>query len=74
MDDIDTYDELRSLMRDLEARGVAVGEIIDCSFRLALGAASRLYGPQAAASSLIDMAVQVGGTPTRPPAAGYRLH
>jgi hypothetical protein len=59
MDDIDAYDELRSLMRDLERRGVPVPDIIDCSFRLSLGASRRFFGPQATAASLIDMAMVV---------------
>lgn len=71
IDDIDAYGELRAVMRDLEARGVPVPDIIDCSFRLALGASRRFFGPQATAASLIDMAMVV--TDDSVPVSG-RLH
>lgn len=73
MADIDTYGELRTLMRDLEARGVSVADIIDAAMRLSIGAASRLYGPATAAEALIEMAETVddGGSDVPP---GCWLH
>lgn len=73
MDDIDAYAELRTLMRDLEARGVPVPDIIDAAMRLSIGAASRLYGPAAAAESLIEMAETVDDGLMMPP-PGCWLH
>jgi hypothetical protein len=55
-EDIDVYGELGDLMRDLERRGVPDVEIIDAAFRLAMMGAARIYGTEAAAHSLRDVA------------------
>jgi hypothetical protein len=71
MDDIDAYDEIRAVMRSLERRGVPVPEIIDCGFRLSIGAATRFFGEEATVASLHDM---IGLVTSSPAPISRRFH
>lgn len=56
MDKPNPYAALTAVMQELQAQGVPDTEIIDAAFRLTVAAAARLYGTEAAAHALRDVA------------------